>query len=148
MLFSHWNGRVSARTQRYRLDAGGQALRHGCRPGPDEGRRGRAAERRDRCWRGAVAGWKRDVLGELPAKDDRPFPVGHREFPATSLPARDGVPHGNVQRSARAPNCSFFTNWTTPDDRMTWDVEVATAGRYEAVVITPARPRTSARRSS
>ena len=68
-------------------------------------------------------------------KDDRPFPVGYREFPATQLPARDGVPHGGVRRSARAPNCSFFTNWTAPDDRITWDVEVATAGRYEVEVL-------------
>ncbi len=52
----------------------------------------------------------------------------------TPLPARDGVPHGNVQRSASAPNCSFFKNWTSPDDSITWDIEVATAGKYEAVI--------------
>jgi hypothetical protein len=40
-----------------------------------------------------------------------------------------------VRRSARAPNCSYFTNWTSPDDRITWDVEVATAGRYEVEVL-------------
>jgi hypothetical protein len=40
-----------------------------------------------------------------------------------------------VKRSAPAPNCSFFQNWTSPDDSITWDVEVATAGRYEAVVL-------------
>src|SRR5262249_15268477 len=50
------------------------------------------------------------------------------------LPARDGVPHGHVRRSAKAPNCSFFTDWTSPDDRITWDLDVATAGRYEVVV--------------
>jgi len=48
--------------------------------------------------------------------------------------ALDGVPHGGVRRSANAPNCSFFQNWTRPEDRITWDVEVATAGRYEAVL--------------
>jgi hypothetical protein len=50
------------------------------------------------------------------------------------LPARDGVPHGGVQRSAPAPNCSFFTRWTKLEDRMTWAVEVNAAGRYEAIV--------------
>ncbi len=70
----------------------------------------------------------------LPATaDDRPFTVGYPEFPSTTLPARDGVPAGNVRRSARAPNCSYFTNWLDADDRMTWDIEVATAGRYRAV---------------
>ena len=60
--------------------------------------------------------------------------MGYHEFPLTQLPARDGVPHGHVMRSAGAPNCSYFKNWTSPDDRITWDVEVATAGRYEASV--------------
>jgi hypothetical protein len=55
-------------------------------------------------------------------------------MPLTILPARDGVPHGGVKRSARAPNCSYFTNWTSPSDSITWDIEVATPGRYEAVV--------------
>jgi hypothetical protein len=39
-----------------------------------------------------------------------------------------------VRRSARAPNCSYFTNWTTTDDRITWNVEVNVAGRYEVEV--------------
>jgi hypothetical protein len=74
------------------------------------------------------------VLSELPKPDTRPFLVGYREFPRTVLPARDGVPHGGIKRSAGAPNCSFFTAWTKPDDRMTWDIEVHAAGRYEAIV--------------
>src|SRR5262249_6322565 len=85
----------------------------------------------------AVARWKREVLAELPKKDDRPFPVGHRAFPVTTLPARDGMPHGNVRRSARAPNCSYFTNWIPPEARLPWAVGVAAAGRYEAVVYYP-----------
>jgi hypothetical protein len=50
------------------------------------------------------------------------------------LPARDGVPHGSVQRSASAPNCSYFKNWVSTNDSITWNVEVATGGMYEAVV--------------
>ena len=50
------------------------------------------------------------------------------------LPARDGVPHGDVERSAGAPNCSYFTNWTTKQDAITWDIEVGRAGEYEAIV--------------
>jgi hypothetical protein len=60
--------------------------------------------------------------------------VGYAAFPTTQLPARDGFPHGGVKRSAGAPNCSFFTQWTDTDGSMTWDVEVATAGKYEAVI--------------
>jgi hypothetical protein len=83
--------------------------------------------------REAVARWSGEVLPGLKARN-RPFTVGYREFPITWLPARDGVPHGNVRRSARAPNCSYFTNWTNPDDSISWNIEVATTGRYEAVV--------------
>jgi len=81
----------------------------------------------------ALDQWKAEMLPGL-KKDDRPFPVGYPECPITQLPARDGVPHGNVERSAGAPNCSYFTNWTAAEDTMTWDVEVATAGGYEAAV--------------
>ncbi|HXG10677.1 MAG TPA: arylsulfatase [Gemmataceae bacterium] len=133
LIFSHWNGNVSVRTQRYRLDAAGRLYDMTKDPGQERDLSreqpevaGKLAE--------AVARWKREVLAELPKRDDRPFPVGYREFPTTPLPARDGVPHGNVRRSARAPNCSYFTNWTSLDDRLTWDIEVATAGRYEAIV--------------
>ena len=37
-------------------------------------------------------------------------------------------------RSANAPNCSYFTNWTSLEDSITWDVEVAEAGPYEIAV--------------
>jgi hypothetical protein len=50
------------------------------------------------------------------------------------LPARDGVGSGNIERSANAPNCSYFTNWTAKDDRITWDVEIGNAGEYFADV--------------
>jgi arylsulfatase A-like enzyme len=133
MIFNHWNGSVSVRSQQYRLDAAGKLYDLTRDPGQEHDlsrdRPETAAKLAE-----AVARWKRDVLAELPAKDDRPFPVGYRTFPATTLPTRDGVPHGNLRRSATAPNCSYFTHWTSSDDRMTWDIEVATTGRYEAVL--------------
>lgn len=70
-----------------------------------------------------------DEVAPFVGPDERPFPVGHSE--TTLLPARDGVPYGHVRRSAPAPNCSYFTNWTSADDSITWDIEVAVAGEYE-----------------
>jgi hypothetical protein len=64
------------------------------------------------------------------APDRRPFTVGHS--PVTWLPARDGVPHGGIKRSGNAPNCSFFTHWTSTEDAITWNIEPGRAGRYEA----------------
>jgi arylsulfatase A-like enzyme len=133
VILAHWGGKVSARSQQYRLDDAGRLYDLTTDPGqehditrdhPDVARR----------LSDAVAAYRKDVLAGTAKKDDRPFPVGYREFPMSPLPARDGVPHGGVQRSARAPNCSYFTHWTSTGDSMTWNVEVATAGKYEAII--------------
>jgi arylsulfatase A-like enzyme len=131
-IFSHWNGKVSVRTQQFRLDAAGKLYDMTRDPGQA---RDVARDRPEVAARlsEAVARWSRELLPGL-TDDDRPFPVGYRTFPITWLPARDGLPHGQIERSARAPNCSYFTGWTSTDDRITWDVEVATSGRYEAVL--------------
>jgi hypothetical protein len=82
---------------------------------------------------GAVAAaWRRDVLNAVPPPDEERFPVAAAGAPHTELPARDGVPHGGVARSSKAPNCSSFTNWKTTDDSITWTVDVLTAGSYDA----------------
>jgi arylsulfatase A-like enzyme len=133
VLFQHWAGKVSARDQHFRLDATGQLFDLTNDPGQLQNIAGSKQDDTKRLM-DAVYFWKRDVLNELPKSDARPFPVGFAEFPRTVLPARDGVPHGGVKRSAPAPNCSFFTAWTKPDDSMTWEVEVNTPGRYEAIV--------------
>jgi hypothetical protein len=39
-----------------------------------------------------------------------------------------------VKRSGNAPNSSYFTNWKTTDDSMTWDVDVHEAGNYEVQI--------------
>jgi len=41
---------------------------------------------------------------------------------------------GRDERSANAPNCSYFVNWTSVDDSMTWDIAVNTTGNYEVAV--------------
>lgn len=132
LLFSHWNGRVSVRSQRYRLDADGRLFDLEKDPGQQRNLAPSLPQVRDRLAR-AKADWQRELLAPL-GDDDRPFTVGYRQFPTTPLPARDGVPQGGIRRSASAPNCSFFENWTRTDDRITWDIEVATAGRYSVVM--------------
>jgi arylsulfatase A-like enzyme len=132
MIFSHWTGRVSVRTDQYRLDDRGRLYDMATDRGQRKDLSGEQPEVASKLM-AAVADWKAEMLPQL-EKDDRPFPVGYRQFPVTHLPARDGVPHGNVKRSAGAPNCSYFTQWTSTEDRITWDVEVATSGQYEAIL--------------
>ncbi|MEX0612361.1 MAG: N-acetylgalactosamine 6-sulfate sulfatase, partial [Pirellulales bacterium] len=78
----------------------------------------------------ALKAWKSDVFADYD-HSERPLLIGHPDVPFTQLPARDGVAHGNIHRSSRHPNCSYFTNWTSIDDRITWDAEVGATGTYE-----------------
>ncbi|MCL5279141.1 MAG: arylsulfatase [Planctomycetes bacterium] len=131
MIFSHQNAQVSVRTQQYRLDTRGALFDMAADPGQSTNIAAKQPEVAAKL-RQAVAAWRKDVLPKGP--DERPFPVGYRQFPMTPLPARDGVPHGNIRRSAGAPNCSYFVNWTSPADRMTWAIEVHAAGEYDVAI--------------
>jgi arylsulfatase A-like enzyme len=148
MIFSHWAGKVSVRTRQYRLDDAGALFDMKADPGQTSDVSQSQPEAAARLTK-AVAAWRRDVLSAAagPAKgngqrkqkgqaaaDDRPYSVGYVEFPMTPLSARDGVPHGGVRRSAGAPNCSYFVNWTSTEDSITWDIDVHTAGQYEAAI--------------
>jgi hypothetical protein len=81
-----------------------------------------------------VQRWSQQVLAEIPKADTRAFPIGHPGAKYTQLPARDGKAHGNIKRSNRFPNSSFFTNWTGVDDKITWDVELVESGNFEVVL--------------
>lgn len=133
VLVQHWAGKTSARDGRHRLDEQGRLYDLAADPGQ---RHDLAADEPAiaRTLHAAVERWRRDVLAELPPQDARPFPVGHAVHPATTLPARDGRPHGNIVRSAPPANAAFFTGWSAASDAMTWDVEVLTPGRYEAIL--------------
>lgn len=130
MIFSMQNKRVSVRTQQYRLDPEGKLFDMVADPGQTSdvaAARPEAAAKLS----AAVEKWRAEML-PMVGDDKRPFTVGYSK--TTLLPARDGVPHGKVERSARPPNSSYFTNWTAPGDSMTWHIEVGTPGEYTADV--------------
>lgn len=132
-LISHWRGRTSVRSQRYRLDADGQLFDMVADPGQHADISTRLPEIAD----GLLAvteAWTADVLSELAEEDTRPFPLGHPDHAYVQIPARDGIPHGGIERSNRFPNDSFFTNWTSLEDEITWEVEVLAEGRFEVVL--------------
>ena len=82
-------------------------------------------------YRDRVAAWRVEV-GLNKKREPRPFTVGHKDWPVTELPARDATTKGGIKRSSPHPNCSYFFNWKAKDDAIAWDVEVLTAGKYEA----------------
>ncbi len=131
-IFSSWNGNVSVRSQKYRLDYEGKLFNMDSDPRqlidisaeePDVAQQLKIT----------VEQWRTNVLAGL-STDERRFPVGHPNFKYTQLPARDGKAHGNIVRSNKYPNSSFFTNWTNPDDKITWDVEVLSEGDFEVEI--------------
>ena len=128
-LFSVWGQKVSVRTARHRLDAKGNLYDPEKDPGQTQ-----PLNASEPAWVEKLASareaWRQEIQSLHAAPGARPFPVGYREFPVTLLPARDGIPQGEVQRSSKHPNSSFFQNWTRLEDRIVWNVDIHTAGTY------------------
>ena len=133
-LVHHWKERVSVRTQRFRLDYEGRLYDMDKDPGQH-------VELNDSQPEVATAlqekadEFRRDMLSEYGKPfDGRPFVIGYEGARLTQVPARDGIGHGNIKRSNRFPNDSFFENWTTVDDFISWECEVGATGRYRAEI--------------
>ena len=143
-IFNSWANNVSVRTQTHRLDNGGNLFDMIADPGqttPIQAKQPDLAKELT----AAVADWRKELGIATPAAgkgkgkaangpgnavDPRPLAIGYREFPITMLPARDGEPRGEMRRSAKAPNSSYFVNWTKLTDSAVWNIEVVTAGTY------------------
>ncbi len=132
-IFSLWRGQLSVRNQKYRLDNNGALFNMEDDRGQKEDLSLKIPGEKQRLEE-ASRKFQQEVMAELPARDMRSFPLGHPGMKLTQIPARDGIAHGNIQRSNRYPNCSFFTNWISPDDSITWNVDVVEAGTFEVVL--------------
>jgi arylsulfatase A-like enzyme len=128
MILSLEGRQISVRTDQYRLDPKGQLYDMVADPMQDRDVSKDKPEIAARLQL-AAADWGKEML-PLVGPDDRPYPVGFAK--STILPAGHGVAEGGVERSNRFPNSSYFTRWTDTKGRMTWEVEVAETGRYDA----------------
>jgi arylsulfatase A-like enzyme len=130
LIFSMHSRRASVRSQRYRVDPTGALFDMHEDPGQD---RNVAATRPEEAARleKARKDWETEML-PMVGPDDRPFSAGYSRV--TMLPARDAVAEGGIKRSSIHPNSTFFTNWTSKDDRISWDIEIGQPGLFEAVV--------------
>ncbi|MFT6179886.1 MAG: arylsulfatase A-like enzyme [Paracoccaceae bacterium] len=132
-LFSVWGEkRMTVRTARFRMDEKGSLFDIQ----NDRGQHHNVADKHPEVaaeLRQALASYRLEADKHFAANADRPFTVGYAA--STTLPARDGIPHGTIQRSSKAPNNSFFTHWTQQDDSITWDIQVGVAGGYQATVL-------------
>ena len=130
-LFNAWKGKVSVRTQQYRLDNKGVLYDILSDPGQQTPVNDRPKIKQE--LQTAVDNWKSTVLVEL-VEEQRVFPVGHPSMKTTQLPARDAEVTGAIKRSNKFPNCSYFGNWVNRDDTISWPVEVMQSGRFRAEV--------------
>ncbi len=132
-IFNHWRDKTSVRSQRYRLDHEGALFDMENDRGQTSDVSASFSEVKEQL-QAAKQDFQNEVLSELPEEDTRKFPLGHPDSKITQIPARDGIAHGNIQRSNRYPNCSFFTNWISLDDQITWNVEVVAEGDFEVTL--------------
>ena len=129
ILISSWKSKVGARDQRFRLDYKGRLYDME----NDPGQRIDVSKKFPKVFTRLtheVNKYRNEVLVEL-GTDDRPFVIGHPDVSWTQIPARDAVPTGEIKRSNKFPNCSYFLNWKNEEDYISWDVEVGTTGVYE-----------------
>ena len=129
LIVNTFRGRVSVRSQQYRLDHKGSLYDMQ----RDPGQRRNVASQHPKVvarLKGAAQKWKEDIVADR-SKTPHHFPVGHPDFRYTQLPARDAAYSGGLKRSNRFPNGSYLTNWTSTDDRIAWDVDVLADGEFE-----------------
>jgi arylsulfatase A-like enzyme len=132
MIFSNWAGKTSVRTEQHRLDDKGALFDMKNDPAQTNNIAVNEPEVAKKL-SDAVAQWRKEVI--LKKSDERPIPVGFAQMPRTPLPARDGTTSGKIKRSANAPNCSYFVNWTSKEDRINWDIEVNKQGTYAVEIL-------------
>ncbi len=132
-IVNQWKKKISVRSQKYRLGEKGALFNIQ----NDRGQRVDVAPQHPEIHKKLLevkAAFIKDVVAELPEKDLRAFSIGYPGATYTQIPARDGIAHGNIQRSNRWPNCSFFTNWISLEDKITWDVEVLEEGEFKVTL--------------
>lgn len=132
MIFSNWAGKTSVRTEQYRLDDKGALFDMKNDPAQTKNIAVNEPEVAKKL-SDAVAQWRKEVIPKK--SDERPIPVGFTQMPRTPLPARDGTASGKIKRSANAPNCSYFVNWNSKEDRINWDIEVNKQGTYAVEIL-------------
>lgn len=132
LIFNYWSDRLSVRSQQFRLDHTGQLFDISQDPGQTTNVASQYPDIQSQL-QIAAQKWREEVLQPIP-ESPRPFTVGHPDYSVTFLPARDAKASGNIKRSNRWPNDSFFTEWTSTEDHISWDIEVLTPGLYSAEI--------------
>ena len=131
-IFNAWKNRVAVRTKQFRLSHDDKLFDMI----EDPGQRKDVAKEFPETYKDLLEqrdSLRKELVTEL-GKEERPFVIAHPEYEWSQIPARDGKPHGGIKRSNRHPNDTFFTNWKSTEDKITWTAEVAAEGTFEVQV--------------
>ncbi|MEM8864446.1 MAG: arylsulfatase, partial [Planctomycetota bacterium] len=131
-LFSYWNGSSAARRQTFLLDDQQRLYDLASDPNQTVDVGSEHPEITAQLT-AELQEWKTRWQVDQPAVP-RPFTVGDGCLPLTQLPARDATTRGNARHSNQYHNCTYITDWSSPDDAIAWDVEVVEPGRYAATL--------------
>lgn len=139
LIFSAWRNRASVRNDKFRYGTDGQLFQMN----KDPGQRKNVADTRPEVvelLKPSLESWLEEMREEL-GSDERPFVIAHPGHSLTQVPARDAIPSGGIKRSNKFPNDSFFTEWTSKEDAITWQAEVAQSGSYEVELFYTCDPK-------
>lgn len=133
LIINQWGDRISVRSQQFRLSHDGQLFDMEADPGQ---RKDVAQEHPEilLTLKAEQERFRQEVLSELVTDEKRAFHVGHPDHTFTQLPARDAIATGDIKRSNRWPNCSYYSNWTRTTDSIYWEVDVLKPGPYQATL--------------
>lgn len=133
ILINYWSGKTSVRYKQFRLTHDGQLVNVVADPAQltDLSLQYPHEKQAMIDYRG---NWKQTVLAELSAEDNRPFVIGSNVLDVDLLPASEGTGSGNLIRSNKHPNDSYFKQWNSRDDKISWRVDVEQGGVFEVHV--------------
>jgi arylsulfatase A-like enzyme len=132
-IYNYWRGRLSLRSQDFRLDNENNLYNMNDDPNQLNNVSNIYKEIFE-VMKKAKIEWKKESLANINLKDKRAFIIGHPGLKNTQIPARDAKANGLIKRSNYYPNCSYMTNWINIEDTITWDAEVAEDGKFEAII--------------
>ena len=132
-IYNYWRGRLSLRSQNFRLD--NENNLYNMNDDPNQlNNVSKTYKEIFEVMKKAKIEWKKELLANINLKNKRAFIIGHPELKNTQIPARDAKANGLIKRSNYYPNCSYMTNWVNIEDTITWNAEVAEDGKFEVII--------------
>ncbi len=127
---SYWSGKTSIRTEQFRLANNNSLYDMKNDPNQIKDVKAEFPDQYEKLlsWK---KDWEKNVLSEMPKQDKRPFIIGHPSMKLTILPSSEANGKGNIIRSNKHPNSSYFKQWRNSEDEIIWDVEVEEKGTFE-----------------